>query len=88
MLRRADEYKEQVGRQVDRLKEFQAAIAELVKWLDGMETHSGFTVPSCASIQQMKVHFEHVKVSWESFVPMCVGVSWLWCLPGYKLPQI
>ena len=64
MLRRADDYKEQVGRQVDRLKELQGSIEEMMKWMNEIETCSGFTVPSCASIQQMKVHFEHVKV-WE-----------------------
>ena len=64
VLRRADDYKEQVGRQVDRLKELRGSIEEMVKWMNEIETHSGFTVPSCASIQQMKVHFEHVKV-WE-----------------------
>ena len=63
MLRRADDYKEQVGRQIERFKEFQGLSAELMKWMDGIETHSGFTVPSSASIQQMKVHFEHVKVN-------------------------
>lgn len=62
VLRRADEYKKQVGRQVNRLKEFQRLIDELMKWMSEIETHSGFTVPSCASVQQMKVHFEHVKV--------------------------
>ena len=66
VLRRADDYKEQVGRQVDRLKELQGSIDEMMKWMNEIETHSGFTVPSCASIQQMKVHFEHVKV-WEVF---------------------
>jgi len=67
VLRRADDYKEQVGRHVDRLKEFQASIDELMRWMNEIESHSGFTVPSCASIQQMKVHFEHVKV-WNGFV--------------------
>lgn len=62
MLRRADDYKEQVGRQIERFKEFQGLSTALMKWMDGIETHSGFTVPSSASIQQMKVHFEHVKV--------------------------
>lgn len=63
MLRRADDYKEQVGRQIERFKEFQGLSTELMKWMDGIETHSGFTVLSSASIQQMKVHFEHVKVT-------------------------
>ena len=63
VLRRADEYKEQVGRQMDRLKEFQGLSSALMNWMDGIETHSGFTVPSSSSIQQMKVHFEHVKVT-------------------------
>ena len=62
VLKRADEHKEQVGRQNERLKEFQGLSSALIKWMDGIETHSGFTVPSSASIQQMKVHFEHVKV--------------------------
>lgn len=62
VLRRADDYKEQVGRQIERFKEVQGLSRELMKWMDGIETHSGFTVPSSASIQQMKVHFEHVKV--------------------------
>ena len=62
VLRRADDYKEQIGRQVDRLKDFQRSIEDLMKWVDDIETHRGFTVPSSASIQQMKVHFEHVKV--------------------------
>ena len=62
MLRRADDYKEQIGRQIERFKEFQGLSRELMKWMDEIETHSGFTVPSSASIQQMKVHFEHVKV--------------------------
>ncbi|KAJ7327781.1 hypothetical protein OS493_026056 [Desmophyllum pertusum] len=62
VLRRADDYKEQVGRQIERLKEFQGLSTTLMKWMDGIETHSGFTVPSSASIQQMKVHFEHVKM--------------------------
>lgn len=62
VLRRADDYKEQVGRQIERFKEFQGLSTALMKWMDGIETHSGFTVPSSASIQQMKVHFEHVKV--------------------------
>ena len=62
VLRRADDYKEQIGRQVDRLKDFQGSIEDLMKWMDDIETHRGFTVPSSASIQQMKVHFEHVKV--------------------------
>ena len=62
VLRRADDYKEQIGRQVDRLKDFQRSIEDLMKWMDDIETHRGFTVPSSASIQQMKVHFEHVKV--------------------------
>ena len=63
MLRRADDYKEQVGRQLERLKEFQGLASALMKWMEEIETHSGFTVPSSASIQQMKVHFEHVKVT-------------------------
>ena len=58
VLRRADDYKEQI----DRLKDFQRSIEDLMKWVDDIETHRGFTVPSSASIQQMKVHFEHVKV--------------------------
>ena len=62
MLKRADNYKEQVGRQVDRLKEFQQRIGDLMDWMNNIETHSGFTVPSSTSIQQMKVHFEHIKV--------------------------
>lgn len=62
VLKRADEHKEQVGRQNERLKEFQCVSSALIKWMDGIETHSGFTVPSSASIQQMKVHFEHVKM--------------------------
>lgn len=62
VLRRADDYKEQIGRQVDRLKDFQRSIDDLMKWMDDIQTHRGFTVPSSASIQQMKVHFEHVKV--------------------------
>ena len=62
VLKRADNYKEQVGRQVDRLKEFQHRIGDLMDWMNNIETHSGFTVPSSTSIQQMKVHFEHVKV--------------------------
>ena len=62
MLKRADNYKEQVGRQVDRLKEFQQRIGDLMDWMNNIETHIGFTVPSSTSIQQMKVHFEHVKV--------------------------
>lgn len=62
VLRRADDYKEQIGRQVDRLKDFQRSIEDLMKWMDDIETHRGFIVPSSASIQQMKVHFEHVKV--------------------------
>ena len=62
VLRRADDYKEQIGRQVDRLKDFQRSIEDLMKWMDEIETHRGFVVPSSASIQQMKVHFEHVKV--------------------------
>lgn len=63
VLRRADDYKEQVGRQLERLKEFQGLTSALMKWMDEIETYSGFTVPSSASIQQMKVHFEHVKVT-------------------------
>jgi len=63
VLKRADDYKEQVGRHIERFKEFQGLSTELMKWMDGIETHSGFTVPSSASIQQMKVHFEHVKVT-------------------------
>ncbi|XP_068688970.1 nesprin-1-like [Montipora foliosa] len=62
VLRRADDYKDQVGKQVDRLKEFQRRIEELMDWMNKIEAHSGFTVPSCTNIQQMKVHFEHVKM--------------------------
>ena len=62
VLKRADAYKDEVGRQLGRLKEFQESVRLLNKWMDELEINIGFSVPSGSSIQHMKVHFEHVKV--------------------------
>ena len=60
--KRADEHKETVDKQLDKWREFEGLLQLMYKWIDEIVTHRGYAAPSSASIQGMKVHFEHVKV--------------------------
>ena len=44
------------------LKEFDRLAENLLEWTEKLEGHGGFAVPRSSNIDQLKTHFEHVKV--------------------------
>lgn len=59
---RADELKEGVAKHIEGLNEFDQLAEKLRTWMEILEGNSGFAVPKSANIDQLKTHFEHVKV--------------------------